>query len=74
LSEVRPEALYLLWIDCRDMGLGGSELDRRLRGAGVWVEQGATYGAEGDGFIRMTIACPRVVLEEALERLERALG
>jgi cystathionine beta-lyase len=74
LSVVRPEALYLLWIDCRDMGLGGSELDRRLRGAGVWVEQGATYGAEGDGFIRMTIACPRVVLEEALERLERALG
>ena len=70
---VRPEALYLLWIDCRALGLTGPELDDRLRGAGVWVERGATYGAEGEGFIRMTIACPRAVVETAMDRIERAL-
>ena len=74
VTLVRPEALYLLWIDCRALGLSGAELDSRLRAAGVWVEQGATYGAEGDGFIRMTIACHRVVLTEAMERLARALA
>jgi cystathionine beta-lyase len=74
LELVRPEALYLLWIDCRALGLSGPELDDRLRAAGVWVEQGATYGAEGEGFIRMTIACPRLLLEEAMDRIERALG
>jgi len=74
LGLVRPEALYLLWIDCRALGLSGPELDERLRAGGVWVEQGATYGGEGEGFIRMTIACPRVILEEAMSRIERALG
>ncbi len=74
LSLVRPEALYLLWIDCRALGLSGPDLDARLRAAGVWVEPGATYGAEGEGFIRMTIACSRVVLNEAMERVAKALG
>lgn len=74
LSLVRPNALYLAWIDCRALGLAGTELDSRLREAGLWVEQGATYGVEGEGFIRMTLACPRRTLEEAMHRLERALG
>lgn len=74
LRLVRPDALYLLWIDCRALNLSGADLDARLRDAGVWVEQGATYGIEGDGFIRMTIACPRSVLEKAMKRVEQALG
>jgi cystathionine beta-lyase len=74
LSLVEPDALYLAWIDCRPLGLDGAELDRRLRAAGLWVEQGATYGTEGEGFIRVTVACPRRTLEEAMRRLQRALG
>ncbi len=71
---VRPDALYLLWIDCRALGLTSAELDERLRAAGVRVEQGATYGREGEGFIRVTIACSRQLLNAAMERIERALG
>jgi len=74
LSLIQPDALYLAWIDCRALGLSGSELGSKLRTAGLWVEQGATYGKEGEGFIRMTIACPRKTLVEAMRRLERALG
>lgn len=73
VSLGRPDALYLLWIDCRATGFSDEELTDRLHGAGLWVEQGATYGSEGRGFIRMTIATPRVLLEEGLARLERAL-
>lgn len=73
MSLIRPEALYLLWIDCRELGMTSAELDSRLRDAGLWVEPGATYGTEGDGFIRMTIACPRLLLAEAMRRLERAV-
>jgi cystathionine beta-lyase len=71
---VRPDALYLLWIDCRPLGLTGAELDERLRAAGVRAEQGSTYGNEGEGFIRLTIACSRQLLAEAMERVEKALG
>jgi cystathionine beta-lyase len=74
LSLVRPDALYLPWIDCRRLGLTGRELDGRLQAAGLRVENGATYGIQGEGLIRMTIATPRVVVTEAMERLERAVA
>lgn len=69
----RPDALYLAWIDCRELGLSGDELTQRLKSAGLWVENGATYGTQGEGFIRLTYATPRNLLEEALGRLEAAV-
>lgn len=72
LELIRPDALYLLWIDCRRTGLTSAQLDAAMRAAGLWVEQGATYGDEGNGFIRMTIACSRSVLDAGLRRLEIA--
>lgn len=74
LRLVRPDGLYLLWIDCRSLGLDGAQLDDRLRAAGVRAETGSTYGSEGEGFIRLTVACPRRLLTEALNRIERAVG
>ena len=74
LRLVRPEALYLVWIDCRGLDLDMAVLPRVLKDeAGVWVEPGATYGMEGEGFIRMNIACPRVMLTEALNRIRGAI-
>mgnify|MGYP001813764439 CR=1 FL=1 len=70
----KPDSLYLAWIDCRRLGLPGSELTQRLRDAGLWVENGATYGTAGEGFIRLTYATPRVLVKEALRRLESALA
>ena len=70
----RPDALYLAWIDCRRLGLTNVDLTHRIRSAGLWVEDGATYGTEGEGFIRLTYATPQRLLEEGMLRLESALG
>ena len=74
LKVVHPEALFLIWIDCRALGLKPAALKRLfLEEAKVYVEQGTIYGAEGEGFIRINIGCPRVILETALERIRIAV-
>ena len=70
ISLIHPEGTYLLWLDCRGLGLPGNELEARfLRGAGVRLNSGAIFGAGGNGFMRMNIACPRSLLTEALTRI-----
>lgn len=66
------EGTYLVWTDCRSLGMTSDELQTRLlKEAGLWLNSGTMYGAEGEGFLRWNIACPRAVLEEALERFDR---
>ncbi len=75
LRVIRPQATYLVWIDCRGLGLSEAELKRRLLEKGkLAVEFGSKFGPEGVGFIRLNIACPRPTLEEGLRRLAAALG
>ncbi|MGP3561496.1 MalY/PatB family protein [Geobacillus sp. BK01] len=75
LRPVRPQATYLVWIDCRGLGLPEAELKRRLLEKGkLAVEFGSKFGEEGTGFIRLNVACPRPTLEEGLRRLTVALG
>ena len=45
-----------------------------LKKAGVALDDGYWFGAEGEGFMRINIACPRSVLEEGLKRIERAVN
>ncbi len=67
---VPPQGTYLLWLDFSAYGLPQAELDRCIiRGARLWLDSGTMFGAEGEGFQRMNIACPRATLAEALERL-----
>ncbi len=69
------EGTYLAWLDCRRLGLDDGELMRLLHEeARVWPEPGQRFGAEGQGFIRLNIACPRSVLVEALQRIEAAMA
>ena len=69
------EATYLLWIDCRKLGLSKSNLEEfMLRKAKLLLNQGYIFGTEGEGFVRMNIACPRSTLEEAMKRLENAVN
>ncbi|MGI9202396.1 MAG: MalY/PatB family protein [Woeseiaceae bacterium] len=69
------EGLYLVWIDCRGLGLDEEALRKLFFDeAKVYPVQGGTYGAEGEGFIRLNIACPRQILEEALTRVEDAVS
>ena len=68
------EGTYLVWADCRAAGLTSDALTRRLLDEGrLHVNSGSMYGAAGEGFIRLNIACPRKLLAEGLDRLKRVL-
>ena len=70
----KPEGTYLAWIDFRGLGLSCEETDRFvLEKAKVVFDPGWWFGKEGSCFMRMNLACPRSMLEEGLERLQRAL-
>lgn len=61
------EGTYLVWMDCRVLGVTSEELEQRLLAeAGLWLNAGTMYGAEGEGFMRWNIACPRATLTEGL--------
>ena len=65
----RLEGTYLVWMDCRALGLSSEELEHRLvQEAKLWLNAGTMYGAEGEGFMRWNIACPRSVMRKGLER------
>lgn len=66
------EGTYLMWMDLRELGLSDEELRRRVwRGARVALDAGSWFGREGEGFMRMNVACPRAVLQDGLERLTK---
>lgn len=74
IRMAKPEATYLLWLDCRGLELGQKELcDFFEQKAGILLNDGLTFGEEGRGFMRMNAACPRTVLKEALERIKSAV-
>ena len=68
------EATYLMWLDCRALGLTQDELLARIRAAHVKVNDGLFFGEQGRGFIRLNIGCPRSQIQEALTRLATVLG
>ncbi|MDR2742233.1 MAG: pyridoxal phosphate-dependent aminotransferase [Treponema sp.] len=68
------EGTYLVWMDFRALGLDYKALEEfMIHDAELFLDEGAMFGAEGRGFERINIACPAAVLEEALERLLKAL-
>lgn len=70
IKLVEPEGTWLLWLDFSRYGLSQAELDRRVtEGAKLWFNSGTMFGAGGEGFQRVNIACPRATLAAALERL-----
>jgi cystathionine beta-lyase len=74
IRPVRPEATYMIWLDCRAMGMNGQELNRFfVDSAGVGMNEGSRFGPGGEGFMRMNLACPRVTVLRALEQIETAL-
>ncbi len=68
-----PEATYLAWLDCRALNLEPSPFEFFLRQARVALNDGATFGPGGEGFVRLNFGCPRATLLEALDRLRLAL-
>ena len=71
----RLEGTYLVWMDCRALGIPSHELEERLVDeARLWLNAGTMYGSTGEGFMRWNIACPRSVLDEALKRFAGFVG
>jgi cystathionine beta-lyase len=71
IEVIEPEGTYLVWLDCRRLGLDKAALERlMLDEARVFLDEGYIFGPEGEGFERINIACPRSILAEALERIK----
>jgi len=74
LHMIHPEGTYLPWVDFRALDLSHSGLDRLIRErAFLWLDAGYIFGRSGEGFERFNVACPRSMLVEALDRLEKAV-
>lgn len=70
IKAVRPQASFLVWLDCRGLHLDHDQLiDLFVNRARLALNDGEMFGKEGKGFMRMNVATPRNVLKEALERL-----
>ncbi|VEF47123.1 class I and II aminotransferase [Bacillus freudenreichii] len=74
LEVIDPEGTYLVWIDCRKLGLSDAELKKRILEKGrLALNFGNAYGPGGEGFIRMNVACPKETVIEGVRRLKIAL-
>lgn len=75
VKPLRPQASFLVWLDCTAMQLSQPQLvDLFVKKAGLALNDGTIFGKEGEGFMRLNVGCPRTVLKEALERLEKAVN
>lgn len=71
IKPIRAEGTYLIWLDCRKLNLKQADLkDLMINDAKVGLEDGTIFGDGGEGFMRMNIALPRSLLEEALRRIK----
>lgn len=69
----KPEGTYLAWLDCRELGLDADQLGTFFaKEAKVGLNNGSTFGKQGEGFMRLNFGCSRAVLSEGLERIEQA--
>lgn len=74
IQFIEPEGTYLVWLDFRELGLTeGEREDLIVKKAGLWLDSGAMFGPAGEGFERINIACPRSIVKQAMESLERAV-
>lgn len=69
-----PEGTYLVWLDFRQLALSEQELEELIiKKAGLWLDKGTMFGEAGLGFQRVNTACPRKIIETALNRLKCAV-
>ncbi|KAF0569900.1 Cystathionine beta-lyase [Psychrobacter nivimaris] len=74
IKIMRPEASYLIWLDCSAYSQDDQALYDALRAAKVELSAGFKYGEEGHLKMRINVACPRALLLEGLTRMHAALG
>ena len=75
ISVMIPDATYLIWLDCRKLGLSDREIwDALTKKGKLGLEPGPKYGPGGEGFLRMNVGCSRKILMEGLNRLKKAFS
>lgn len=75
IKAYRPQASFLIWLDCRELGLSQPDLVHLFEDkAGLALNDGTMFGKEGEGFMRLNVGCPRSILSKALESLKKAVG
>lgn len=74
IHPIRPQASFLIWLDCRTLGLSQRQLTSLfIDKAGLALNDGATFGPEGTGYMRFNIGFPRKLIFDALTRLRNQL-
>ncbi|KEI87247.1 putative C-S lyase [Clostridium botulinum] len=77
ISKIKPnvpDATYLVWLDCRELGMSNEELrDFMIHKVGLGLNEGCSFGRSLSGYMRLNAACPRSVLERALKQLKEAI-
>ncbi|MBE6340650.1 MAG: putative C-S lyase [Bacteroidales bacterium] len=74
IKVLRPQASFLVWLDCRGLKLSHRQLvSLFVDKAGLALNDGALFGEEGAGYMRLNIGCPQQTIEEALTRLQKAI-
>lgn len=75
ISMIRPQASFLVFLDCRALGLSQADLNKLfVEKAHLALNDGTIFGEPGKGFMRLNVACPRAVLQQALQQLEAAVN
>ena len=75
IELIEPEGTYLVWLDFRKLGLSEEQREKLiLEDAKLWLDSGSIFGADGEGYERINIACPRETLVKAFHQLERVFG
>jgi cystathionine beta-lyase len=74
IKVVKPEGTYMVWMDCSAISADPKELKKLMfEQAGVAFSEGSVFGKQGAGFLRVNLACPRSILEAALERFANSV-
>ena len=75
IKPLRPEASFLVWLDCRALGLNHEQLiDLFVNKAHLALNDGEMFGKGGAGFMRVNVGTPRAILTKALEQLTKAVA
>lgn len=74
IKPLRPEASFLVWLNCRALGLNHEQLiDLFVNKAHLALNDGEMFGKGGEGFMRMNVGTPRAILKKALDQLKEAV-
>ena len=74
VKYIEPEGTYLAWLDFNSLGLNDEELKNLiLNEANIALDGGKLFGAGGEGFQRINVACPKLILEETMQRIKKVV-